>query len=284
MISIIIPYFNKSIFFKNTLSSIAIALKKNEASPANYEIIIVNDGSSINEKNKLIAITNEYSTLNLIILEKLNGGVSSARNEGIIKSNYPFIYFLDADDSLHEDFFCIFSKNCTSVYSHHLFNLKINNKLVFHQLPISTTINEKLFITLFENKCLHLSNLIFFKKHISTFRDDIMIGEDLLFIYESTKHNKITPHDFHIATYNYDGKFHATNKNGISLILDKLEEESSKLPLTQILNERNYLTTCFSDIIVPYDNQYLSLKIKILGFFKSKKLYSIVQKIRFLMP
>jgi len=58
-------------------------------------IIIVNDGST---DGSLSIVRGYQSTIPLMIIDKPNGGVSSARNAGIANSSSEFIAFLDADD------------------------------------------------------------------------------------------------------------------------------------------------------------------------------------------
>jgi glycosyltransferase involved in cell wall biosynthesis len=63
------------------------------------EILIINDGSTdqcVNVVKKYINQNNFNSTIRII--DKENGGVSSARNRGIIESKGNFIAFLDSDD------------------------------------------------------------------------------------------------------------------------------------------------------------------------------------------
>lgn len=96
-LSIIIPMYNAEKYIGNCLESI---LNQN-LDPAQYEIIIINDGST----DKSIQIVNEYaiSNDNIIILSQSNSGQSSARNNGISKATGDFLFFIDADDFLIPD-------------------------------------------------------------------------------------------------------------------------------------------------------------------------------------
>ncbi|AXT58370.1 glycosyltransferase family 2 protein [Aquimarina sp. AD1] len=86
--SIIIPLYNKE---KNIAKTIQSVFAQNYT---NYEIIIINDGSSDNsEKN-----VNTFSDERLRYFLTENKGVSNARNFGIDKANGEIIAFLDADD------------------------------------------------------------------------------------------------------------------------------------------------------------------------------------------
>jgi glycosyltransferase involved in cell wall biosynthesis len=65
-----------------------------------YEIIIINDGSTDNSSNEIAKIASENH--NIILINKSNGGVGSARNSGLIKAKGKYIWFIDADDYIEE--------------------------------------------------------------------------------------------------------------------------------------------------------------------------------------
>jgi glycosyltransferase involved in cell wall biosynthesis len=86
--SVIIPLYNKEKSIGSTIESV---LNQNYS---NFELIIVNDGSTDNS----IKIVQSFLDTRIKIFNKANGGVSSARNYGIEKSQCQFVIFLDADD------------------------------------------------------------------------------------------------------------------------------------------------------------------------------------------
>lgn len=65
-----------------------------------YEVIIINDGSSDSTLDILNCYKQTYS--NLIIIDKENGGPSSARNAGLDIAKGEYVFFFDADDILEE--------------------------------------------------------------------------------------------------------------------------------------------------------------------------------------
>lgn len=90
-ISIIIPLYNKDFAIFNTLQSVLLQTY------SNFEVIIVNDGST---DNSLLEIK-KISDSRISVYNQDNKGVSSARNLGIEKASGNFISFLDADDYWH---------------------------------------------------------------------------------------------------------------------------------------------------------------------------------------
>jgi Glycosyltransferases involved in cell wall biogenesis len=63
----------------------------------NLQIIVVNDGSIDNS----LQILNTYNDDRLQIITKENGGLSSARNEGLKYVVGDYILFIDSDDWIH---------------------------------------------------------------------------------------------------------------------------------------------------------------------------------------
>lgn len=92
-LSIIIPVYNTSIpYLKECLGSIESANIQ-----YSYEVIIINDGST---KTEVIEFLNNYQEKNTKIYHKENGGLSSARNEGLKYIIGDLVLCLDSDDCL----------------------------------------------------------------------------------------------------------------------------------------------------------------------------------------
>ena len=89
-VSIIIPLYNKERHIERTLNSVFSQTYKN------FEIIVVDDGSTDNSISLVKEIGKDHD---LTIIYQGNAGVSSARNNGILKAKYDYIAFLDADDA-----------------------------------------------------------------------------------------------------------------------------------------------------------------------------------------
>ena len=96
LISIIIPYYKKKKFFKNTIKSIL------EQTHKNFEIILIYDDIDKTEL-PFVKLTLRKIKNVKIIINKKNLGAGYSRNIGIKKSKSRLISFLDSDDTWHKD-------------------------------------------------------------------------------------------------------------------------------------------------------------------------------------
>lgn len=93
LITIIIPAYNVSSYIQKTLDSLA------NQTVNTFEVIIVNDGSTDNTRYIVENyIYNNQLLKNCILINKENGGVSSARNCGINIAKGEYLFFIDGDD------------------------------------------------------------------------------------------------------------------------------------------------------------------------------------------
>lgn len=88
MISVVIPLYNKEKLIGNTLRSVL------EQSYQDFEIVVVNDGSTDNSVTEVEKIADSRIRL----IHQQNAGVSAARNKGISEAKGEFIALLDGDD------------------------------------------------------------------------------------------------------------------------------------------------------------------------------------------
>lgn len=92
LLSIIVPTYNAEMYLLKCLTSIQ------KQSFQNYECLIIDDGSTDSSRTiaeQFARIDNRFR-----VIEKSNGGVSSARNLGIREAKGEFLHFVDADDYL----------------------------------------------------------------------------------------------------------------------------------------------------------------------------------------
>jgi glycosyltransferase involved in cell wall biosynthesis len=95
LISVIIPMYNSAITISNCINSVL-----DQTYRGTIEIIIVNDGSTDHSTTLVENIINNNNNPNISIslVNKANGGVSSARNKGIKVAAGDWIALLDSDD------------------------------------------------------------------------------------------------------------------------------------------------------------------------------------------
>lgn len=95
-ISIIIPIYNVEQYLRQCIKSVLVQSYKD------IEVILVNDGSL----DGSLDICNEFAGKHSFIkvIDKENGGISDARNEGIKNSTGEYLMFLDSDDYWGDDF------------------------------------------------------------------------------------------------------------------------------------------------------------------------------------
>ena len=104
-LSIIIPTYNVEKHIRTTINSLIVQSEKK------FEIIIVDDGSTDNTIEIVSSIIRESKRRNFELITKANGGVSSARNEGIRKARGKYVMFLDGDDYVAKNLVqCIYEK------------------------------------------------------------------------------------------------------------------------------------------------------------------------------
>ena len=187
-ISVIVPIYNASSFLNKCISSIINQTYKQ------LEIILVNDGSTDNS----LEICNLYASNDerIKIINKENGGVSSARNRGIEAATGKYLIFIDADDYIE--------KNMFEVLSNDLFKYDVDMSMCGYKnvdingniLSVSESLKEKYFDAktfkhyLFmpnyyrEILCNKLFKIDIIKNNNIRFREDIHINENIVFILD----------------------------------------------------------------------------------------------------
>ena len=96
-LSIIIPVYNAEATLAFCLQTVC------NQSFDDFEVLLVNDGST----DRSGTICDEYARVDnrIEVIHKSNGGVSSARNLGMARANGEFITFIDADDTIAQNYF-----------------------------------------------------------------------------------------------------------------------------------------------------------------------------------
>ncbi|MBR3623784.1 MAG: glycosyltransferase, partial [Selenomonadaceae bacterium] len=95
MLSIIVPVYNVEKYLGECLDSVI------SQDADDYEVVLVNDGSTDDSLVVLKEYEKKYPHCH--VYNKVNGGLSSARNYGVDKATGKYVYFLDSDDKFYDD-------------------------------------------------------------------------------------------------------------------------------------------------------------------------------------
>lgn len=96
-LSFIVPVYNTEAYIGECLQSLLEQDLPKEA----YEIICVNDGSRDGSLAVLQQFAQEYP--NVVVIDKENGGVATARNAGLAAAVGDYIWFVDSDDFIKKN-------------------------------------------------------------------------------------------------------------------------------------------------------------------------------------
>ncbi|MCL2888937.1 MAG: glycosyltransferase [Eggerthellaceae bacterium] len=89
-LSVIVPIYNVEEYLEECLDSLCAQ------SFSDFEVLCVNDGTT--DASREIAQRYADNDPRFVIIDKANGGLSSARNAGILAALAPWLCFLDSDD------------------------------------------------------------------------------------------------------------------------------------------------------------------------------------------
>lgn len=96
-LSVIIPAYNAGRYLPGMLAALA------GQTDGRFEAVFVNDGST-DESMATLERAKAECAVNIRVVDRENGGVSAARNSGILASRGEYVTFVDADDVISEKF------------------------------------------------------------------------------------------------------------------------------------------------------------------------------------
>ena len=272
-LSIIVPVYNVENYLRRCLDSILL-----QPSSITYEILLIDDGSS----DKSGAICDEYQSNfpNVFVSHIENNGVAEARNLGISLSRGNYLYFMDPDDFLSDNFFEKISSNLKQKWDVLCFGyneIKENRNTVLSCRPHFYTHcgllgknefrNE--FIELFKTDMMYnvwsrIYNKTFILKHDIRFPNK-QIGEDTLFNFQVYRHlNTVLFIDS--TLYNYiagrsGSALTSFHPRRIEIQLDELQELQKLLKEFQIEDE-TLIQEIKTKIVVSAAFQISNLKLR----------------------
>ena len=129
-VSIVIPTYNRKPILEKCLD--ALENQKLNENVSNYEIIVIDDGST--DGTSTWIKNNKAILPHVVLYEQEHGGPALGRNLGVIKSKYETIIFIDSDLVVLDDFII-------SHVQRLLFYFKQNNKKCFTYGSVINTSN-----------------------------------------------------------------------------------------------------------------------------------------------
>lgn len=106
LVSVVVPTYNRSHIWKRISGGGNLAYNLLNQDYPNYELIIVNDGSTDDTVTVLKELAGNNARIKVV--NKQNAGASVARNEGIERAEGEYIFFVDDDDNIPTDYLSSF--------------------------------------------------------------------------------------------------------------------------------------------------------------------------------
>ncbi|MBO9732309.1 MAG: glycosyltransferase family 2 protein [Chitinophaga sp.] len=175
--SVVLPLYNKEESIGKTIQSILAQTL------GDFELLVVNDGSKDKSREVVAAIADPR----IRIVDKPNGGVSSARNTGIREAKAGYIAFIDGDDLWAPDFLATIQQLITnyptaSVFATGFAGMTRSGEIGKKNIVAGGGIIGNYFKLVLNNAVIHSSAVCVKKEAFSSilpFNEKITHGEDL---------------------------------------------------------------------------------------------------------
>ena len=258
LVSIIMPAFNASKTIFDSINSVQSQTYQN------WEMIIIDDGSTDNTKDIITPFLSDYR---IKYLRQLNSGPSIARNNGINKAKGKYLAFLDSDDiwkpnklELQLNHF-IRNPNCCLIHTNYsTFESNTQNSKPFRQTPWFSNWDENERLLMFDTigtlTVLTETQLI---KNLGGFNNDLHGTEDWDLWIRVSKEGKI-------FKLNDDTAYYRIHPHGISQSFDKHLVE-----LDKVYNQHVFQPKIQNKIKYAANSVYSFRKAK--NFLKNKNLF-----------
>ncbi len=181
-VSIIVPIYNVERYISRCVESLM------QQDYINIQIILVDDGST----DKSLEIVNDLAKTDerIVVIHKNNGGVSSARNNGIKAARGQYLMFVDGDDYVESDYVSYFvnlveTSDCDVGFNTNYFSVGNgcsggNRFVISSEKAIEWIYSDKIFVAVW-NKIYRAALL---KQTGVEFNEKIWYGEGMLYNIE----------------------------------------------------------------------------------------------------
>lgn len=206
-VSVIVPIFNLKKLLPRCINSL-LNQKYHD-----YEIILVDDGSSDGSGELCDRYENEFPNI-VRCIHKNNGGLSSARNAGIISAEGNYVIFPDPDDWVEDNYLSELVKlqelySADLVCTGYSIDYDDRREIIGYNEPTVIMDNERAQESLFIPPCMNgfawnkLYRLDVIRQNELCFLDDVGTTEDLDFAYRYLKFSNSVVFAPSIASYHY---------------------------------------------------------------------------------
>lgn len=295
---IIVPVYNASKYLAKCLDSLVSQNYKN------YQIICVNDGSTDNSLSLINFYKSKYKN-KIIVIDKPNGGVSSARNTGLdYVKNYDnsYVTFVDSDDWVKNDYLekaykFIYEQNCDILHLPYYDAYDGKNVLVNNNVEGSFSNLEAINFMLEDTLHSIICSSFFSSRLLKDcrFPINIPIGEDtfMMYLIHSFSSKKI-------YVCNYAGYYYnhlSNNSNSATKSEFSFDKKMSSLNVYRMLFRdikvlrnnilfRKKIAQLYWHNIFAFDYKNMSIDEKerlkdYISWFNSCKLYKNFSKLRY---
>lgn len=303
-VSVVVPIYNMENYLKRSMCTLV------EQTYLNYEVLLIDDGST-DESGKLCDLYElEYPRL-VKVIHKENGGLSSARNTGILHASGEYVIFPDPDDWVDRNYI----EELVKIQKKYQCDLAVTGYFVeFEKKSIQTNLKQKLVKmnskeavkSLFRLPCMggfawnKLYCLDIIRNNKLGFLDDVGTTEDLDFAYRYLKYCNTVMFSPETRTYHYyqregaatDNKFSFKKLEAIytyeKILLDNCDSEIKDIAKEEICNTAINLLWMYCNTEVQdkevlrkiklYLREYFYVYLKSKAYSKSRKIQAIMAR------
>lgn len=182
ILSIIIPVYNAGKRVRKCLESVS------RLEETDIEIIVINDGSTDDTAEYFEAFRDRDNRF--LFVEKANSGVSDTRNYGLSIAKGEYVAFVDADDTITEEYNQIIEgikHNECDLYGFNLVISMNGNESILEKVYLKNGINNKeilikeFFAGRSNSVCTNIYKTEIINREKLAFESNVKMGEDLLF-------------------------------------------------------------------------------------------------------
>lgn len=258
--SIIVPVYNAEKYMNQCIDS----LVNQEVKSCEYEIILVNDGST----DSSLSIMREYEKKceRVTVVDQSNQGVATARNLGIEHARGNYIFFVDSDDWIEKNTLSVmyewvlkeepdivmfnYARNCEQERS-------VQKNVVGHAVKTVGVDKDAMTYMSYNYIWDKLYKKSIILENELSFRKDVHFGEDTLFLCEYLMHvNKIVLEENCLYNYRESAEISLSNKYvpemdyTVERIWQLHKQIEQRAPgFMQVAEERSYYGTMCVQVI-----------------------------------